>query len=119
MKTCACGNELVDSIDEFGDVRNPVCITCWLTPGPSIKAEDEIFDLEKDIESFESEISDLDDEISELRDEIRNAEKRIKFLRSGKQSTITQDKNRLKSWIKGEPLKDETELPVMFERKGE
>lgn len=36
MKTCSvCGKELPRPIDEFGDIRAPICMTCFFDQEPA------------------------------------------------------------------------------------
>lgn len=54
MKTCAvCEKELPAAIDEFGDMRRPVCQSCWLGGVNQEKlAQDLIDDLKEEIRGY-------------------------------------------------------------------
>jgi archaellum component FlaC len=111
MKTCAsCGEELPESVDEFGDIDEPVCLSCFLNPAEITPDDDEtIEDLENDINDLQSQVEGLREEIYDLEDQISEKRQGIRELRAEKvavkESVINAEKQRMAAWVKGEPKK--------------
>lgn len=84
MKTCSnpdCNKELHSPLEEFGEIGDEVCQSCFLNGQEQTKKnEKQIADYQKKIESIESEIEDLEDEINQLRQELWDYEGLIKEL---------------------------------------
>jgi len=93
-KCCSqCGRSLLRPIDEFGDLRDPVCISCFLNPGPSPKdkkdlaieeKEEELEELDRQINGIEGEIEDLNSDLWDLQTERLKVLKAIKELKEPK-----------------------------------
>lgn len=63
MKKCAvCEVEIMSSLEEFGDPREPVCASCWLS-GKSPEFEEEINNDKKKIKELRDIIAEYDNEI--------------------------------------------------------
>jgi predicted nucleic acid-binding Zn-ribbon protein len=89
MKICSvCEADLLTSLDEYGDMRKPVCRSCFLEgePGDSdvriLELEDEIRDLEEELEGVEHEIDDLESQKWDLKHDIRAKRKEIAEIKN-------------------------------------
>lgn len=82
MKTCSsCGKELQTSLDEFGDMRSPICMSCFFD-GKGEDASTEIEELEDEISECEEEIDGHESEISSLQGQIYECKEKIKYLKA-------------------------------------
>ena len=93
MKYCAkCNKELPKPINEFGDMRDPVCQKCFLS-GEDLSAQ------EKDeLEELKDRLGEIDDEIDELEDEKFSVKQKISAI---KHPPPTGELEKLKKWITG------------------
>lgn len=86
MKKCAvCEAEIGSELEEFGDLREPVCASCWLSGRVPGLIEEEVEDCEERekelralIQDAEEEIWDLQRLINDYEEELRNIEKKLK-----------------------------------------
>lgn len=120
--TCSvCSKPLPTSLDEYGDIRKPVCFGCFISDQAANDTHrkhiaEKIDDLDSEIQTIEAEIDDLQNTLYELRRERRVAE--AEMTNAGTQTK--QDENRrLQAWIKGlakiakDTTNDNTRAPLL------
>ena len=97
-KCSTCEAEISDPVDQFGDVRAPQCISCWLNPQTQIlqqrdirliELEDEIKELDEEISSKERDIEDLEGEVDELKSERAKLRAELREAMNPKKQTET------------------------------
>lgn len=100
MKHCArCEQELPEPVDEFGDIDNPICISCFLNPESSLdeitkaEIEDQIKNLKEEKDALEDQLMDINRDICELKKQLKPSSESLKIT-----------KKDLVNWIEGNPI---------------
>ena len=91
MKNCVvCGAEMRTELEEFGDPREPVCASCWLSGNlPEQISEEEDRDEER-IKELRAMIQDCEEEIWDLERLISGHTKEILDIEKKKKKMISK-----------------------------